>query len=122
MTSVTVMFAQFAAALQEHIKANDCGKCAYCAQGFETSALLADHEYVCRHANKGCDYCGNTFASNADYDAHIEACKAKYFNIPLAKIIATVKDLLAKIDFSAVFATVKDLGGKLVGALGNIGK
>lgn len=48
--------------------------------------------------------------------------KAKYFNIPLAKIVATIKDLLAKIDFEALFGTVKDLGGKLVGALGNIGK
>ena len=111
-----------AAALDKHLAAATCGKCAYCGQGFNTAEEIAAHEYVCRSNSITCDYCGTNFDSTDDFDAHIEACKAKYFNIPLAKIIATVKDLLAKIDFSAVFATVKDLGGKLVGALGNIGK
>lgn len=109
-------------ALIAHQKAFDCGKCDLCGKGFETSDKLKEHKYECNQANVVCDYCGETNPSQAKHDAHIEACKAKYFNIPLAKIIATVKDLLAKIDFSAVFATVKDLGGKLVGALGNIGK
>ena len=111
-----------AAEFNAHLAAKTCGKCQYCAQGFNTAEEIAEHEYVCPKAYVGCDYCGGVFASNADFDAHIEACKAKYFNIPLAKIVATIKDLLAKIDFEALFGTVKDLGGKLVGALGNIGK
>ena len=111
-----------AEALDKHLAAATCGKCQYCGQGYNTAEEIARHEYVCRSNDITCDYCGGNFDSTDDFDAHIEACKAKYFNIPLAKIIATVKDLLAKIDFSAVFATVKDLGGKLVGALGNIGK
>lgn len=109
-------------ALQEHIKANNCGRCQYCEKGFETADLLAAHEKECPKGSAHCDYCGKDFSPISAYDAHLEACKAKYFNIPLAKIIETVKNLLAKIDFEAVFATVKDLGGKLVGALGNIGK
>lgn len=105
-----------------HLAAKTCGKCQYCAQGFNTAEEIAEHELVCRKANVTCDYCGTTFEQNVEFNNHIEACKAKYFNIPLAKIVATIKDLLAKIDFEALFGTVKDLGGKLVGALGNIGK
>ena len=97
--------------------------CSFCKNTLETNESKAAHEKECLKGESApCDYCGKTFCPISAYDAYLEACKAKYFNIPLAKIIATVKDLLAKIDFEAVFATVKDLGGKLVGALGNIGK
>lgn len=108
-----------------HLSAG-CGLCPYCSNPFSTAEKLENHKHnYCKDfAGKAtCDYCGAASeGTEAEFDAHVEACKAKYFNIPLAKIIATVKNLLAKIDFSAVFATVKDLGGKLVGALGNIGK
>lgn len=101
-------------ALLEHQKANECGKCGLCGKGFDTKAELDAHAYDCHQANIVCDYCGGTSSSQAIYDAHIDACKAKYHNIPLAKIIATVKDLISKIDFSKVFGTVKDLAGKAV--------
>lgn len=95
-----------------HMLAGGCGKCDFCGNGFGKDDL-ADHEYICTKNAVGCDYCGDTFSSQANYDAHIEACKAKYFNIPLAKIIATVKDLIAKIDFDSIINTAKDLIGKI---------
>ena len=109
-------------ALIKHQQANDCGKCGLCGKGFETKAELDGHAYECHQANIVCDYCGETKSSQAVFDAHIEACKAKYYNIPVAKIVATIKDLFSKIDWSSVLGTVKDLGGKLGGLLGNIGK
>jgi hypothetical protein len=108
------------AELNKHLAAATCGKCQYCGQGFNTAEEIAEHEYVCRENSITCDYCGTNFDSTDDFDAHIEACKAKYFNIPLAKIVAVIKDIFSKIDFEALLGTVKDLGGKLVGALGNI--
>ena len=121
--------AETAADYNKHILEGGCGICAFCGNGF-VKADLADHEYICTKNSVGCDYCGGTFVSQADYDGHIDACKTAYYNIPLAKIIATVKDLLAKIDFDAIIGTVKDkvvpaitdfVGGIDLGALG-IGK
>lgn len=113
-----------AVAYNSHIKAGGCGRCAYCGNGFETADELKEHQYeYCRHFEGTCDYCGKVLGGpEIDFDAHVAACKAKYFNIPLAKIIAAVKNLISKIDFEKVIGTVKDLGGKVVGLLGNIGK
>lgn len=98
-----------------HKNAKACGVCSYCnVTAYKNADELAQHKPICEYANIVCDYCGNTYASENSFNEHIEACKAKYFNIPLAKIIATVKDLIAKIDFEAVIGTVKDLGGKVV--------
>ena len=109
-----------AGAYDAHIVAGGCGKCSYCDNGFANATELSNHKYVCTKNSVGCDYCGDSFASQAKYDEHINACKSKYFNIPLAKIIATVKDLIAKIDFSSIVGTVKDLGGKVVDFIGTI--
>ena len=99
-----------------HITNGGCGTCAHCGQGF-SAAMIENHQYnVCLDfAGKAtCDYCGAASDSTeAAFDSHVEACKAKYFNIPLAKIIAAVKDLVAKIDFEKVIGTVKDLIGKI---------
>lgn len=99
---------EVAGTYDEHIIAGGCGRCAYCGNGFENAELLGDHEYICTKNSVGCDYCGDSFASQAKFDEHINACKTKYHNIPVAKIIATVKDLISKIDFSSVVSTVKD--------------
>ena len=109
-----------AGAYDEHIIAGGCGKCSFCENGFATAEELSNHEYICTKNAVGCDYCGGSFVSFAKYDEHINACKSKYFNIPLAKIIATVKDLVSKIDFESVIGTVKDLGGKVVGFISTI--
>ena len=114
-----------AADYNAHITAGGCGTCAYCGQGF-SAAEIENHQYnVCLDFAAKCDYCGKDYTgTEAGFDAHVEACKAKYFNIPLAKIIAAVKDLIAKIDFEKVIGTVKDLAGKAVPVvkdlLGNI--
>lgn len=106
-----------AAEYNEHVTTGGCGKCAHCGQGFN-AVEIKNHEYnVCRHfAGKAtCDYCGKASeGTQAEFDAHVAACKTKYYNIPVAKIIATVKDLISKIDFSKVVGTVKDLAGKAV--------
>lgn len=92
-----------------HKNAKACGVCAYCKDTkYTNEEERIAHTYVCDYATIGCDYCGGTFTSEEKFDNHIEACKAKYFNIPLAKIIAAVKDLIAKIDFDAIVGTVKD--------------
>ena len=109
-----------AADYNAHIVAGGCGICDYCGNGFATADDLKDHKYVCTKNNVGCDYCGDSFASQAKFDEHLDKCKSDYFNIPLAKIIATVKNLLAKIDFGSILGTVKDLGGKAVSAIGGL--
>lgn len=108
----------------DHHTAGGCGRCAHCGNGFETAEELSYHQHdVCRlYAGKAtCDYCGAASESTeADFEVHVAACKAKYFNIPVAKIIAIVKDLISKIDFSAIIGTVKD---KVVPAItGLVGK
>ena len=112
----------------KHITQDDaCGRCAYCNNGFANGTELSDHQKnYCRHFEGTCDYCGKTDSevegkgTEADFNAHVEKCKAKYYNIPLAKIIATVKDLISKIDFEKVLGTVKDLGGKAVSAISGL--
>ncbi len=100
--------------------------CPLCKNVLETNEEKAAHEYNCRYNSIVCDYCGGTEVSQSDFDAHVEECKAKYFNIPLAKIIATVKDILSKIDFEQVIGTVKSLAEKVAPAIqdliGKIGK
>ena len=96
--------------------------CPYCETRCETTEKRDAHIKECQFGSQKCDYCGKDFCPIKEYDAHLEDCKAKYFNIPVAKIFATVKDLFSKIDWSSVLGTVKDLGGKLTGLLGNIGK
>ena len=92
-------------------------------QSLEDAVLheLGSHLFLYLTSLFAC-YCGKVLGGpEIDFDAHVAACKAKYFNIPLAKIIAAVKNLISKIDFEKVIGTVKDLGGKVVGLLGNIG-
>ena len=104
------------AALNAHHSANTCGICQYCGQGFNN---VGDHEYVCRSNSLSCKYCGEAFASTEQFEAHdADTCAAKYYNIPVAQIVAAIKDLFSKIDFSALLGTVKDLAGKLTGLLG----
>lgn len=112
--------AETAADYNAHMLAGGCGICDFCGNGFGKDDL-GNHEYICTKNSVGCDYCGNTFVSQAKFDEHINACKSKYFNIPLAKIIAIVKDLIAKIDFGAIVGTVKDkVIPAITGLLGNI--
>ncbi len=95
-----------------HHTAGGCGKCAHCENGFATADELKYHqEEVCRlFAGKAtCKFCGAASDSTeAAFKAHEANCAVTYHNIPLAKIIATVKDLIAKIDFEAIIGTVKD--------------
>ena len=92
-----------------HKNAKACGICPYCnVTAYKDAAELEAHKPVCEYANIVCDYCGKAQASEAIFAAHEPDCKAKYFNIPLAKIIATVKDLISKIDFGAIVGTIKD--------------
>lgn len=85
-----------------------------CGEGFDSDEQVEAHTKECWNGSAHCDYCGEDFSPIYKYDEHIDACKAKYFNIPLAKIIATIKDLISKIDFNAVINTVKDVAGKVV--------
>ena len=92
--------------------------CSFCKNTLETNESKAAHEKECLKGSAHCDYCGKDFCPVSAYDSHLEDCKAKYYNIPLAKIVATIKDLFSKIDWSSVINTVKDLGGKIGGLLG----
>ena len=117
-----------------HIYNGGCGTCAYCGLGFSAADLKNHEENKCPDFVGTCDYCGKTDADVTDhgtwaeFEGHKKECAAKYYNIPLAKIIATVKNLIAKIDFSKVVGTAKDLIGKatpvvkdLIGKI-NLGK
>ena len=105
-----------------HKNAKACGICTYCGvTAYKDAAELAAHKPVCEYADIVCDYCGKAQASEVKFEEHIADCKAKYFNIPVAKIIAIVKDLIAKIDFSAIVGTVKDkVVPAITGLVGNI--
>ncbi len=98
-----------------HKNAKACAICPYCkVTGCKDAEEYKAHTYICKYAGIVCDYCGGVIDSEEDFANHIDACKAKYFNIPLAKIIATIKDIISKIDFNAIINTVKDVAGKAV--------
>lgn len=81
-----------------------CKVCKYCGvAGLKNADEIKYHEYECKYANIFCDYCGGTKASERDYFEHIDACKEKYFYIPLALIIEHVKTYVSKIDFKKAF-------------------
>lgn len=99
---------------RSHVE-NVCDRvCLYCGHAAPTNEKKAEHEYCCLSNVVTCDYCGDGIASQKAFDEHLDACKAKYYNIPLAKIIATIKDLFSKIDFEQVI-------GALKGVIGNLG-
>ena len=111
----------------DHIYNGGCGTCAYCGLGFSAADLENHEKNKCPDFEGTCDYCGKTDAdvtdhgTKAEFDAHVTACKSKYFNIPLAKIIAVVKNLIGKIDFGSIVGTVKDkVVPAITGLLGNI--
>ena len=103
-----------AAEYNAHILSGACGTCAHCGKGFSAvkdkdgNTELGTHEYICPKANITCDYCGKVHASEKDFADHIDACKTKYFHIPLARIIAAVKAYIGKIDFKKAFNGAKN--------------
>jgi len=98
--------------------------CPYCEQKIYADKYaeeagvegISAHVADCPKANIACDYCGDTFASESKYDAHIDACKAEYFNIPVAKIIDTIKNL----PWEDIIAKVKGVFGDLEKTLGDL--
>ena len=103
----------------EHRNEKGCKVCKYCGvAGLKDSDEIAYHEYECEYANIFCDYCGKTQASEKIFDGHIDACKAKYFYIPVGLIIVHVKNYIGKLDFTKMFNDGKSFFGYVI----NIGK
>lgn len=89
----------------------DFGACKYCS-GKVAKGNLAAHEAACPKGATSCDYCGEDFDTAGAYDAHIEACKAEYMNIPAASILDKVVEAVKNIDWEDVFGQIKDaIGG-----------
>lgn len=85
----------------------DFGKCQYCSAKVATDNLTT-HEANCPDGATTCDYCGEDFATAGEYDAHIDACKEAYMNIPVASILNTVVEAVKNIDWEDVFGQIKD--------------
>lgn len=97
-----------AANYNAHILEGGCGICTFCGNGF-VKADLENHKYICTKNSVCCDYCGGTFVSQAESDKHLEACKAKYFNIPLYKILSTVENFIKTTDWNNIIYKAVDI-------------
>lgn len=83
--------------------------CQYgCGVGFANADELADHEVHCWNGSATCDYCGKTFSPVIDYNEHLDACKAKHFNIPVAKIRGAIEDFIRNQDWNNLIGKVVD--------------
>lgn len=107
--------------MQKHIK-DGCNRhfrpCQYgCGNGFATSDELADHEQDCWYGEITCDYCGTYFSPMRGYNEHIEACKKKYFNIPLYKILKAIENFIRTTDWNKIINTVVDVLNKVIGTV-----
>ncbi|MBQ8763999.1 MAG: hypothetical protein IJZ07_07835 [Clostridia bacterium] len=94
--------------------------CSYgCGADFATVEELAIHEGVCLEYKGECDYCGEIIVTKNAFNAHVEECKVKYFQIPVHKIMkflqetdlyekvfGTIFGLFADIPYNDVFGTV----------------
>ena len=49
------------------------------------------------------------------YNVHIDACKKKYFNIPLYKILKAIENFIRTTDWNNIINTVIDVLNKVIG-------
>ncbi len=82
--------------------------CPYCGATIDDAAL-EDHKNICPKGACDCDYCFDSFATEGDFEAHIDACKATYFNIPVAKIVRAVINFFKTTDWGSIFGKIGDL-------------
>lgn len=83
--------------------------CQFCDTRCDSTEDRNTHEKVCFHGSQTCDYCGNTFSPVYKYDEHIDACKAKFFNIPLYKILKMIENFLRTTDWNNIINKVIDV-------------
>ena len=89
--------------------------CQFCDTRCDSQEARDKHEKICYHGSQTCDYCGETFSPVYKYDDHIDACKAKYFNIPLAKILKAIENFIRTTDWNKIINTVIDVLNKVIG-------
>ena len=99
--------------MQKHIK-DGCNRhfrpCQYaCGNGFATAEEKADHEQDCWNGEIVCDYCGTYFSPMRGYNDHLAACKKKYFNIPLYKILSAIENFIKTTDWNSIIIKVVDV-------------
>ena len=104
--------------MQKHI-AYDCNRhfrpCQFgCGNGFADEYELADHEDYCWYGEITCDFCGTYFSPMHGYNVHIEACKKKYFNIPVYKILKAIENFIRTTDWNKIINTVVDVLKKVI--------
>ena len=92
-----------------HVAADKCAACPYCNAGFLSQAEVDEHSKTCRSFTGTCDYCGASVNKKGAYDEHEAACKAKYFNIPLYKILSTVENFIKTTDWNSIIYKAVDI-------------
>ncbi len=86
--------------------------CPYCEAKVAAVDLDA-HKADCPKGACKCDYCGEDFKNQGEYDLHIEPCKAKYFKIPVSKLFDKVVELVKGINWA-------ELAEKVIGVVKGI--
>lgn len=89
----------------------DFGTCKYCSGKVATANLTA-HEAACPKGAGECEYCGEDYATQADYEAHKKS-DCKMINTlgseDTAKIVDKVIDALKSVDWKGVVEKVVDV-------------
>lgn len=102
-----------------HIHADVCATCPHCKFGFATAEEVEAHKGDCRLFTGTCDYCGESVTTENDFNAHVEVCKAKYFNIPLYKITSAIEDFFRTTNWNDIINKIVDAFDTVAGFIGD---
>lgn len=104
-----------------HVAADKCATCPHCNYGFASEEEVEAHRYDCRLFTGTCDYCGSSVNKEGAFNAHVDACKAKFFNIPVYKIYKAIENFVRTTDWNNIankaadiVNTIKDVIAKIV--------
>lgn len=103
-----------------HVKADECATCPHCNYGFATMDEVNAHKGDCRLFTGVCDYCGASVTTENKFNAHVEACKAKYFNIPLYKICTAIENFVRTTDWNNIANKAADIANTIKGVVAKI--
>ncbi len=106
----------------KHIASVNCAACAHCGYGFISVEAKDEHQIDCRlYAGKAiCDYCGAASTTEREFNAHVEDCKAKYFNIPLYKICTAIENFVRTTDWNNIANKAADIANTIKGVIAKI--
>ena len=96
-----------------HIASVDCAACPHCDYGFISVEQRDRHQPDCRLFSGTCDYCGASVCTERAFNAHVDACKTKYFYIPLYKLCKAIENFTRTTDWNNIANIVANITSKV---------